>query len=60
MLFEVLMDGRVKASTEYLECIPVLEILRDMERAGYGFRLNGKRCRAREAAAARTNGRCSG
>lgn len=60
MLFEVLMDGKVKASTEHLECIPAPEILRDMEREGYGFRLNGKRCRAREAAAARTNGRCSG
>ena len=60
MLFEVLMDGKVKASTEHLDCIPTPEILRDMERAGYSFRLNGKRCKAKDAAAAKNNGRCSG
>lgn len=60
MLFEVLASGKVKASTEYLDCVPAQEILRDMERAGYSFRLNGKRCRAKDAAAAKNNGRCSG
>ena len=54
MLFEVLMGGKVKASTEHLDCVPTQEILRDMERAGYSFRLNGKRCKAKDAAADRT------
>lgn len=31
MLFEVLFDGKVRASTSYLECIPTKNTLLDME-----------------------------
>ncbi len=31
MLFEVLFDGKVRASTSYLECIPTKNTLPDME-----------------------------
>jgi len=33
MLFEVLFDGKVRASTSYLECIPTKNTLPDMEHA---------------------------
>lgn len=33
MLFEVLFDGKVRASTSYLECIPTKNTLLDMEHA---------------------------
>ena len=45
MLFEVLFDGKVRATTEHPECI------REMEGAGYAFRVNGKRCKAKDVAA---------
>lgn len=34
MLFEVLFDGKVRASTSYLECIPTKNTLPDMEHMG--------------------------
>lgn len=33
MLFEVLFDGKVRASTSYLECIPTKNTLLNMEHA---------------------------
>ena len=42
MLFEVLFDP---------ECIPERNTLREMEGAGYAFRVNGKRCKAKDVAA---------
>jgi hypothetical protein len=51
MLFEVLFDGKVRATTEHPECIPERNTLREMEGAGYAFRVNGKRCKAKDVAA---------
>ena len=44
MKFEVIgSDGKVKMSTEHKSCIYPADILKQMEKAGYKFRLNGKR-----------------
>mgnify|MGYP000072094740 FL=1 len=51
MLFEVLFEKKVRATTEHPECIPERNTLREMEGAGYAFRVNGKRCKAKDVAA---------
>ena len=44
MKFEVLdRDGIVKMSTEHRRCIYPVATLKSMEKAGYKFRINGKR-----------------
>ena len=44
MKFEVIdRDGRVKMSTEHQNCVYPLDILKSMAKAGYKFKLNGKR-----------------
>lgn len=43
MKFEVInRDGVVVFNTEYKECIPSLQELKDMESGGYKFRIDGK------------------
>ena len=42
MLFEVFKDGKRMAYTEYEECIPSVNTIKDMKAAGYKVLLNGK------------------
>ncbi len=47
MKFEVInRDGVVVFNTEYKECIPSLQELKDMESSGYKFRVDGKTVKA--------------
>lgn len=47
MKFEVInRDGAVVFNTEYKECIPSLQELKDMESGGYKFRIDGKMVKA--------------
>lgn len=47
MKFEVInRDGVVVFNTEYKECIPSLQELKDMESGGYKFRVDGKTVKA--------------
>ena len=46
MKFEVInRDGKVMMSTEHRSCIYPTDILKQMEAAGYKFRVDGKRWR---------------
>ena len=46
MKFEVIgSDGKVKMSTEHKRCIPSATALKQIEKAGYRFRVDGKRWR---------------
>ena len=42
MLFEVYRHNRCLMSTEYEECIPPIDIIKNMKAAGYKILLNGK------------------
>lgn len=45
--FEVInRDGVVVFNTEYKDCIPSLQDLKDMESVGYKFRIDGKMMKA--------------
>lgn len=47
MKFEVInRDGVVVFNTEYKDCIPSLQELKDMESCGYKFRIDGKMVKA--------------
>lgn len=46
MIFEIVKDGQTVFVTEHKECIFPSRTLRTMSKAGYTFRLNGKRVSA--------------
>lgn len=49
MQFEVINREKIGVMvTEYTECIPSQEVLRDMEKHGFTFKLDGKRITPRE------------
>lgn len=49
MRFEVINREKIGVMvTEYTECIPSQEVLRDMEKHGFTFKLDGKRITPRE------------
>jgi len=49
MKFEAMdREGKVKMSTEEPGCVYPEDVLRDMEKAGYTFRMDGRKCRAGE------------
>lgn len=48
MKLEIIKDGIVKSSTEYLSCFPTLFQIDSMQSFGYKFRLDGKMVSAKK------------
>lgn len=56
MLFEVIKDDQIVACTNSISCIYSVEQLRDIQKAGFTFRLNGKKATINEVKSIRERG----
>ena len=56
MLFEVIKDDQIVACTNNLNCIYSVEQLRDIQKSGFTFRLNGEQATINEVKSIRERG----